>query len=76
VDDDRVGFPRPARREDAHRVEVADGHEVHITSFLSVGEPGRVMPRREAELPRIDGRAERIVVEAEAAHEGERGQPV
>ena len=34
------------------------------------------MPRREADLARVDRRAERVVVEPEAAHQRERGQTV
>ena len=72
----RVGRPRPARREQAHRVEVTRGDEVDVAPSRRRGQAGRHVPRREPDLARVGGRAERIVVEPEPAHQGERSQPV
>src|SRR5207244_5589037 len=74
VDDHGVGSPGPALREDGHRVEVAEGDEVDVATGGRLGQLGRVVPGGEAELARIGGLREGIVVQAQAAHEGEGGE--
>ena len=76
MDQHRVGRPGPSRREQAHGVEVPRGNEVHVAARGRNGEPRGHVPRREADLARVGLGRERIVVEPEPSHDGERRQTV
>jgi hypothetical protein len=76
VHEDGVGRPGAARGEERDGIEVPRGHEVDVAARVRGAQMGRVVPGGVADLARVRGRRERVVVEAQAAHQGERSEAI